>query len=947
MYRPSFKYWLAGICLFVLSVGFSQTAPIQAIEYYFDKDTIGNLHQTIAIDPVVDSLMDFEILESNTADLSKGTHSVSVRTQDTTGFWSFYKVAFFTVGDQNFTPGTEYHSAPIQALEYYFDKDTIGNLHQTVLVEPVTDSLLDFEIEESATAGLSKGTHSVSVRTQDTLGQWSFYKVAYFTVGDQNFTPGTEYHSAPIQALEYYFDKDTIGNLHEIVLIDPVTDSIVDFELTEDATSDLSSGSHTVSVRTQDTLGQWSFYRVARFSIIDPEAYIIPDTSSMIVGFEYWFDTLNHEIGQGNYITIDPPVSTLEEYDLETISVPALPLGEHAIGIRFQDENGYWSHSYAYAFEICLAPEDTVASVTGTTLCDGPGTATIYATGSPTGEYAWYTQSSGGTPVVRTDTTYSPSVSETSTFYVATKGAACNSNRLPVQVDVLNGVGDPTIESIIHCGPNTFDLTPIDGKPVGGTYRWYTSDTAVHHVYEGDFYPVYIDTTTPLYVTGITGNYACESHNRTNVLIAIKECKPQTIVFPAPTNAIFAVTAPQALSAYSVDEFGVATGLPIFYEITEGGVGNGNRAFIRNDSVFYSGIGAVTIRAYQPGDDGFIYYAADDVYRSFTIQADAAEVAIASNSPVCAGDVLELAATVITDGVYTWTAPNGNVTNKRVLKVLPVTEADTGRYNLLVATPTDTLVSSSYVVVKPQAAVVELDVEQVSVCENRSYEIRALGGDFDTYTWTYNNTPLIQTEDSNYTPLFTGVYLAEAVDSNGCSNITKPVYLDLTPDAVPEIAYDTNGFLFTQTFESYQWYVDEFFIVDAEDQQLNLLASGSYKVAGTTVDGCVYISNAFQIVDGGLPSIKTYKHNGVVDFSLKTELSVYPNPVNAAEMMIQSKDRLGILTIVDLTGHVLWSSDMTEHAHKQLKLEVNLESGSYLLINTYHSKYEQTLFRVE
>ncbi|OWK73517.1 hypothetical protein CBW16_08360 [Flavobacteriaceae bacterium JJC] len=81
-----------------------------------------------------------------------------------------------------------------------------------------------------------------------------------------------------------------------------------------------------------------------------------------------------------------------------------------------------------------------IVSVTGGSTC-GAGTVTLGATGAPgTTQYLWYASAAGGTPLATTltGTFTTPSISATTTYYVAASNGSCNGDHLKPVVATVN-----------------------------------------------------------------------------------------------------------------------------------------------------------------------------------------------------------------------------------------------------------------------------------------------------------------------------------------------------------------------------------------------------------------------------------------------------------------------------------------------------------------------------
>ncbi|GAB3512881.1 hypothetical protein GCM10027442_25000 [Emticicia fontis] len=101
----------------------------------------------------------------------------------------------------------------------------------------------------------------------------------------------------------------------------------------------------------------------------------------------------------------------------------------------------------------------------GASRC-GPGTVTLTATGCAGGSISWYTVTTGGTSVGTGGTYTTPSISNTTTYYVSCTVNGCSSARVPVQATI------------------NINLT-MSGAQVAGNYRASQSITSTANVATG------------------------------------------------------------------------------------------------------------------------------------------------------------------------------------------------------------------------------------------------------------------------------------------------------------------------------------------------------------------------------------------------------------------------------------------------------------------------------
>jgi gliding motility-associated-like protein len=163
----------------------------------------------------------------------------------------------------------------------------------------------------------------------------------------------------------------------------------------------------------------------------------------------------------------------------------------------------------------CESPKTSVTAVvntipgapgaTGNSSC-GPGTITLNATGGSAGQYRWYT-SAGVLIGGQTASTYSPSVTTTTNYFVSINNGTCESAQTSVTATVNTVPIAPGTTGNSSCGPATITLNATGAS--AGQYRWYTSAGVLIAGQTGSSYSPSVTTTTNFSVS--IDNGTCES----------------------------------------------------------------------------------------------------------------------------------------------------------------------------------------------------------------------------------------------------------------------------------------------------------------------------------------------------------------------------------------------------------------------------------------------------
>jgi gliding motility-associated-like protein len=197
--------------------------------------------------------------------------------------------------------------------------------------------------------------------------------------------------------------------------------------------------------------------------------------------------------------------------------------------------------------------------VSNATSC-GPGIMTLSASGGSAGQYRWYTSSTGGTALAgeTNSSLVTPSLSTTTTYFVAINDGTCESVRIPITATIASIPVAPSVTNTTSCTAGAVVLTATGGS--NGQYRWYPTATggAADAVQQnGTFTTPTLAATTSYFVSVHDG--VCES-SRTEVRVQV-ELVAQPTITPSvvPQNGVIALcgnetvtlTAPAGFTIYS------------------------------------------------------------------------------------------------------------------------------------------------------------------------------------------------------------------------------------------------------------------------------------------------------------------------------------------------------------------------------------------------------------
>ena len=313
---------------------------IVAGEYFWDNDPgQGSASPMVAFDGSFNQA--FEAVSQNTSALpAVGTHTLNVRTKDVAGNWG----PLFTTVVQVLGATTTLRADKIIAGEYFWDTDPgQGSASPMVAFDGAFDQAFE-AVSQNTSALPAVGTHTLSVRTKDMVGNWG----PLFTTVVQVLGASTTLRADKIIAGEYFWDTDPgQGSANAMVAFDGSFNQA--FEAISQNTSAFpANGTHTLSVRAKDVAGNWGPVFTKVVQILGATTTLRADK---IIAGEYFWDS---DPGQGSG---DAMVAFDGSFDqaFETISqsTAALPaIGLHTLNIRSKDVAGNWGSLFTVVVQI-------------------------------------------------------------------------------------------------------------------------------------------------------------------------------------------------------------------------------------------------------------------------------------------------------------------------------------------------------------------------------------------------------------------------------------------------------------------------------------------------------------------------------------------------------------------------------------------------------------------
>lgn len=183
---------------------------------------------------------------------------------------------------------------------------------------------------------------------------------------------------------------------------------------------------------------------------------------------------------------------------------------------------------------------------------------------------------------------------------------------------------------------------------------------------------------------------------------------------------------------------------------------------------------------------------------------------------------------------------------------------------------------------------------------------------------------------SSFESLESGIYNVEIADSAGCSLVYSgnPVQIQAPQPLSLQIEFEDNQ-LFVDGFISYQWYLNGILLEGAIGGAWMPSANGTYTVAATDENGCVTLSEGFEVLT-----------TAMVNSELGKSWHLYPNPgEHLIRLSRKREEGQAILSFWSLTGQLVLEQFITG---KESLVDVHtLSPGAYVVRLTDNDGAEQ------
>ena len=349
-------------------------------------------------------------------------------------------------------------------------------------------------------------------------------------------------------------------------------------------------------------------------------------------------------------------------------------------------------------------------SAADVSICSG-SKATLNATltGSTTASIIWFDAPTAGNTLGTGNTYTTPNLTVTTTYYV---GLCPGSSRQPVVITVNPAPIVSTTDTIKLCSGTTATLTATS-TTTGVTYNWTGPNTF----------------TSTLQNPSIT-NATSTNQGIYSVIASIGTCHSM------PTNSYLKVISIAPLTANNTGPACKGTNINLSINTLAGASyswsgpvfnSTSQNPTLSNPNYTNSGIYTVTVTI------GSCSSTANTTVKIDTIPTISS---ISSNTPICIGATLNLAATSSIPCTYNWTGPNSYTSNLQNPTISNVTTQNNGTYSVVATSLHGCQSVNNQTNVVISSAITANIIGNTSICSGASDTLKVTSG--SSYLWSTN-----------------------------------------------------------------------------------------------------------------------------------------------------------------------------------------------------------------
>jgi hypothetical protein len=479
-------------------------ANITKAEYFIDTDPGYETGTPITVIPGKNQSLNFS------ADLSavaNGIHSIYIRTRDANYRWSQ------TFNRQFIKAAVPAAFANITKAEYFIDTDPGYGQAANISIAPGLNQSVNFTADLTS---VSKGIHSIYIRTKDANNHWSVTFSRQFYKEDILLPAGN------ITKAEYFIDTDPgFGSATNISVAPGLSQSL---NFTADLTS-VTNGIHNLYIRTKDAHNHWGVTFNRQFIKVN----IDNSPLSKINLIEYFVDT---DPGFGQATQYPVPLSddsTLLIKDF-IAQLPVVSETNHTFYIRVRDNNDKWSHTFNEVY--CQGPS---AKFTVDPVCVGQISELKFNTSNidPNTSFFWDVDNNGTVDFTTKGSITQNYLNEGSYFakLVVINNQICPNNYRDSAIVKVTVNPVPTVSIIPQgnvsiCPGDNVQLTASTNQ-LSTNYQWYQNNIPVF----GAINSAFSAAAEGSYTVVITNGSACSATS--DITTVSFKAQPGAVITPS------------------------------------------------------------------------------------------------------------------------------------------------------------------------------------------------------------------------------------------------------------------------------------------------------------------------------------------------------------------------------------------------------------------------------
>ncbi|MDR2037414.1 MAG: hypothetical protein LBQ60_05775 [Bacteroidales bacterium] len=298
---------------------------INLVEYFVDTDPGFGKGTPVNISNTANGQA---LIPINGNEYGDGTHTLYIRTQNTDKTWSItHSIQFLSITLETIPN--------VVAAEWFIDKDP-GFGEATPVPFPNSGTHVTHTFNIPLTSSIKEGVHTLYIRARTQTGIWSI-------TGYKTFYKVTVPENANLQQLEYFIDNDPGVGKAEKIALSQQKNTEKSFTVSLD---NLSTGFHTLYIRSQNTSGKWSITQSKQILISEiPDDYQISD----VIALE-WFIDSDPGIGSANKVLLAGNEIGQNTSKTFAVDISSIGPGLHTFYVRAVNSKNRWSITHRQTF---------------------------------------------------------------------------------------------------------------------------------------------------------------------------------------------------------------------------------------------------------------------------------------------------------------------------------------------------------------------------------------------------------------------------------------------------------------------------------------------------------------------------------------------------------------------------------------------------------------------